>query len=182
MDHRSPEARLPEKIWCETGQAGFSSVSLFVVWFHFISSLVFPLAVQWAKRRQREGLRKGRQLTGEEMRLARRMGVREAQNIRILELDRIPIPGKGLLGLAARHAGFHGSDPWGLSLGYAVFVRRGWPGSPRHLLAHEFVHTAQFERLGGMNAYLTRYLEECLTLGYSASPMEQEAVRLSSDL
>jgi len=111
--------------------------------------------------------------------MARLMGVREAQRIRVIETDRIPLPGAGLLGLASRMAGFHGSDPWGMSLGYAVFIRNGWAGSRQELLAHEFVHTAQFERMGGMRPYLVQYLRECLTVGYAASPMEQEAVRLS---
>lgn len=150
-----------------------------VLWFRFISTLIFPLAVQWAQRRQRKGLRHGRGLSPEEMRIARRVGVREVQRLRIIETDRIPLPGSGLLGLATRMAGFHESDPWGMSLGYAVFIRRGWGGSVQELLAHEFVHTAQFERMGGMRPYLVRYLRECLTLGYTASPMEQEAVRLS---
>lgn len=149
-------------------------------WFGVVSSLVFPLAVQWAQRREREALRRGRRLTPEEMRLARRMGVREVQRIRIVETERIPLPRAGLLGMAARWTGFHQSDPWGLSLGYGVYVRNGWPGSMEQLLAHEFVHTAQCERFGGMRAYLVRYLRECLTLGYAESPMEQEAVRLST--
>jgi hypothetical protein len=143
---------------------------------------VFSLAVRWAKRRQTNGLRRGRSLSPDEMRVARRMGVREAQKIRLIETDSIPLPNFGLLGLATRWAGFHGSDPWGLSLGYAVFIRNGWTGSRQELLAHEFVHTAQYERMGGMRRYLIQYLRECLTLGYTASPMEQEAVRLSASL
>jgi len=151
-------------------------------WFGVVSFLVFPLAVQWARRRERDALRHGRPLRPEEMRLARRMGVREVQKIRIVETERIPMPGAGFLGMAAHWTGFHQSDPWGLSLGYGVFVRRGWPGSREQLLAHEFVHTAQYERCGGMRPYLVRYLRECLTLGYAESPMEQEAVRLSTSL
>ena len=153
-----------------------------MTWFQILSPIVFSLAVQWARRRQGSALRHGRSLSSDEMRIARRMGVREAQKIRIVETDRIPLPGAGLLGLAARWTGFHRSEPWGMSLGYAVFVRNGWPGSFQELLAHEFVHTAQFERMGGMRPYLVQYLEECLTVGYSASPMEQEAVRLSTTL
>lgn len=153
-----------------------------VFWFRFISALVFPLAVQWARRNERGGLRRGRPLSPDELGLARRMGVREVQNLRIIETDRIPLPGFGLLGLAARMTGFHASDPWGLSLGYAIFIRHGWSGSRQELLAHEFVHTVQYERMGGMRPYLVRYLRECLTLGYAASPMEQEAVRISRSL
>jgi len=153
-----------------------------VSWFQLLSPIVFSLAVQWARRSQARALRSGRGLSPEEMRIARRMGVRETQKIRIVETDRIPLPNAGFLGFAARWAGFHGSEPWGLSLGYGIFIRNGWTGSRKELMAHEFVHTAQFERMGGMRPYLVQYLHECLTVGYNSSPMEQEAVRLSSSV
>lgn len=146
------------------------------------SLFLIPLAVRWAEQCSRRGARKGRALNREEMRLARKMGVREAQKIRLVEVDEIPIPSKGILGLAARYNGFFASEAAGMSLGYTIFIQNGWVGCPRTLLAHECVHTAQFERLGGMSPYLRQYLEECFDVGYSASPLEQEAVRLSTSL
>ncbi|HEX4665027.1 MAG TPA: hypothetical protein VH207_00400 [Chthoniobacterales bacterium] len=46
----------------------------------------------------------------------------------------------------------------------------------RALVAHELAHTAQYERLGGIAPFLKQYLFECLTIGYPAAPMEQEAI------
>jgi hypothetical protein len=37
------------------------------------------------------------------------------------------------------------------------------------------VHTAQYERLGGIEPFLRRYLYECATVGYTNSTMESEA-------
>jgi len=45
----------------------------------------------------------------------------------------------------------------------------------KSLLAHELVHTHQFERLGSHYAFLRLYLRQCMLLGYSHSPLESEA-------
>ena len=69
----------------------------------------------------------------------------------------------------------------GLAAGRGIFVRVGHEGS-RSLLAHELVHTAQYERLGGIRPFLRRYLRECMVLGYAGAPMEREAVEESASL
>jgi len=38
------------------------------------------------------------------------------------------------------------------------------------------VHVAQFERFGGIHAFLAKYLREILENGYDAAPLELEAV------
>ena len=69
----------------------------------------------------------------------------------------------------------------GLALRYGIFVRSDcW--DERRLIAHELVHTAQYERLGGIRPFLRQYLTECLTIGYPAGPMEQEAIATASRL
>jgi len=42
------------------------------------------------------------------------------------------------------------------------------------------VHVAQYERSGGILPFLRRYLFECLTVGYSASPLELEAIAVTA--
>ena len=44
------------------------------------------------------------------------------------------------------------------------------------MVVHELVHTFQYERLGSVEAFLAQYLQECLTIGYPAAPLEQEAI------
>ena len=43
------------------------------------------------------------------------------------------------------------------------------------MIAHELVHVAQYERLGGIEPFLRQYLRECLTVGYDESALENEA-------
>lgn len=39
-----------------------------------------------------------------------------------------------------------------------------------------FTHTGQYEQLGGVAEFLAKYLEQCLTLGYPAAPLEQDTI------
>ena len=62
-----------------------------------------------------------------------------------------------------------------MSLRYGIFVRSDcW--NDRELVAHECVHTSQYEQLGGIEEFLKQYLAECLSLSYQGAPLEQEAV------
>ena len=51
----------------------------------------------------------------------------------------------------------------------------------RGLLAHEFVHVAQYERFQ-MFGFMRRYIFQCLADGYLEAPMEIEARELSDRL
>lgn len=63
----------------------------------------------------------------------------------------------------------------GLALRYGIFIRvDGW--DDRRLVCHKLVHAMQYERLGGIPQFLEQYLFECLTIGFPAAPMEQEAI------
>lgn len=68
-----------------------------------------------------------------------------------------------------------------MSLRYGIFIRKEYWRDP-YLLAHECVHTAQYERLGGFSNFLKAYLRECLEIGYPEAPMEQEAILKSEAL
>ncbi len=54
-------------------------------------------------------------------------------------------------------------------------------GRPR-AAAPQVVHSARYERLGGIEPFLRQYFGEVLTLGYLRAPLEQEAVRMSRRL
>jgi hypothetical protein len=43
------------------------------------------------------------------------------------------------------------------------------------VIAHELVHTRQYEQAGGIAAFLIRYMNELARFGYAAMPMETEA-------
>ena len=67
----------------------------------------------------------------------------------------------------------------GLTLRYGIFIRADCK-SDRTMVIHELGHTAQYERLGGFEPFLRRYVFECLTIGYPEAPMEQEVIQLTA--
>jgi len=61
----------------------------------------------------------------------------------------------------------------GLTAGYGVIVRRDCANNLR-LLAREFVHVAQYERLG-REGFLQQYIQQIAAHGYPDTPFKLEA-------
>jgi len=68
-----------------------------------------------------------------------------------------------------------------MTLRYGIFIRSDCWGD-RRLVVHELAHTAQYERLGGIGAFLKAFLKECLTVGHASSPLEREAVTRAKEI
>jgi hypothetical protein len=132
------------------------------------------LAANWASEQEQRILREGVPLSDREISDARAVGVKEPERVRLLPIEAIPSPAHPVLRAACQATDFVPAAPRGLTLHYGVFVRSDCWGD-RALLVHELVHTAQYERLGGIEPFLRQYLIECATVGYSKSSMESEA-------
>jgi len=136
---------------------------------------LLPLAVQWAAEQERHVLCEGVRLSEIELADAKAIGVRNPERVRLLRVDAIPIPAHPMLRAAAASINFLTAAPRGLALDYGIFVRTDhW--RDRALIAHELVHTAQFQRLGGILPFLQTYIFQCATVGYHNAPLELEAV------
>jgi hypothetical protein len=139
---------------------------------------LLPLAAEWAHEQEQRILREGVPLSKQEITDAKAVGVQEPERVRLLQVDRIPTPRHPLLKVVAVAIRFLSPPPRGLTLHHGIFVRSDcW--RDRSLVAHELVHTAQYERLGGILPFLRKYLFECLSIGYSNSPLEREAITTS---
>jgi hypothetical protein len=143
--------------------------------------ILLPLACTWAEEQERIILRDGVPLSATQMSDAMRIGIINPDNVRLLRVVRIPMPEHPVLRAAADVTRLISSDTAGLTLRHGIFIRADCWGA-RPLVFHELVHTSQYERLGGFEQFLQRYLHECLTIGYPAAPMEQEAVTLTAKL
>ena len=137
--------------------------------------VLLPLACAWAEDQERRILREGVPLTATQLGDARVIGVSRPETVRLLSVPRVPVPEHPLLRAAAEATQLISPDTGGLTLRYGIFIRDDCWGD-RRLVFHELVHTLQYERLGGFEPFLRQYLHECLTIGYPAAPMEQEAV------
>ena len=135
---------------------------------------LLPLAAEWAATEEQRILREGVALSEQELADAAAMGVREPERIRLLRVESVPMPENRELRAAAEAVHFLSPETRGLTLQYGIFMR--WDcWQDRHILVHEFAHTVQYERLGGILPFLRQYLYQCLTIGYANAPMELEA-------
>ena len=140
---------------------------------------LLPLAVKWATAQEQQILRDGVALTESEIADARAVGVREPERVRLLQVANIPRPSDSQLAAAADAMQFLTPATRGLTLQYGIFIRADcW--RERSLVVHELVHTAQYERLGGIAPFLRKYRLECLTVGYPEAPLEKEAVEIAA--
>jgi hypothetical protein len=143
--------------------------------------MVLPLACAWAEEQERLILREGSCLSETQTKDARSIGIAHPDRVRLLSVHAIPLPNDPALREAAIATQLISPGTLGLTLRYGIFIRSDY-WDDRRLLFHELVHTWQYERLGGFEPFLRQYLHECITIGYPAAPMEQEAVNMTASL
>jgi hypothetical protein len=142
---------------------------------------LLPLAASWAEEQERHIMATGLPLAEDQLADAAGVGVVQPERVRLLEVSAIPAPENSLLRAAGEATGLISPFTAGLTLRYGIFVRRDFIDD-RRLIAHELVHTGQYERFGSIAAFLRQYLSECVTIGYPAAPLEQEAIIRSEKL
>jgi len=140
---------------------------------------LLPLAAEWAAEQEARAEREGVPLSEQGMIDARKIGVCAPERVRLLRVEAVPVPEDAQLRAAAYEISFLVPETSALSLRYGIFLRWDCWGD-REIIAHELVHTHQYERLGGFLPFLREYVQQCLTIGYANSPMELEAWELSA--
>ncbi len=109
------------------------------------------------------------------------MGVAHPEKIRLMRVDRIPVLNSLLMKCIARLLPPVSANTVGLCLRYGIYLRVRYSDN-RHLIAHECVHTGQYERHGSVSSFLRAYLTECMETGYPDAPLEREAISRSASL
>jgi hypothetical protein len=143
--------------------------------------ILLPLACKWAEQQEVSIKQNGTILSPSQIDDATHVGVKHPEEVRLLQVASIPTPDEPSLASAAQATQLITSNTAGLTLRYGIYIRSDcW--NNRQLLVHELVHTLQYERLGGILPFLQNYLMECITIGYPAAPMEQEAIRIASEI
>jgi hypothetical protein len=143
---------------------------------------LLPLAYQWTKAQEELVLAHGTALSPQHMADARLAGVRDCERIRILVVDRIPLPEGGELAEAARRAHIITEDTRCVGFGHAIIIRaEAW--GDRELLLHNFVHIAQCERSGGLEPWVKQYLvDRQNSASFTVSSLEEEARRIAREI
>jgi len=116
-----------------------------------------------------------RQLNPNEIDLASLVGVRNPQQVLVLEVDEMPSPPQGLELLAEQF--LDPSHAAGLTLGYCILIKRGCYS--RQLMQHELRHIQQVE-FYGLARFLEEYLNQVVHCGYRNAPFELDAIEASN--
>jgi hypothetical protein len=135
--------------------------------------IILPKAITWAESQSTQIMHFGQPLENAHLDIARSVGVMHPAKIRIMEVDCLPFPDDSDLKQAAQTSGLLSENAAGLTLGYGIYVRRGY-GTIR-LFSHEFRHVYQYEDAGSISAFLSAYLQQIMTFGYENAPLEMDA-------
>lgn len=133
------------------------------------------LAIDWARTQEKFILTHGSALTAGAMDDARQLGVREPERVRVLVVDKIPLPSTPELAEASRRANIITDASRGVAIGHGVMIRADRWGD-RELMAHQLVHVAQCERSGGLEAFVMEYVLDRRTCNdFTVGSLEEEA-------
>ncbi|MES2192180.1 MAG: hypothetical protein V4454_18835 [Pseudomonadota bacterium] len=135
--------------------------------------LIKPLAIAWVKEQEAVIFASGKGLNDYGLDLARRVGVLNAEKIRITFVTDLPRPTEPLLIQAMEKTGMLGPNMNGVTLGHGIYIRRSHDSI--RLQTHEFRHVHQYETAGSIALYIPKYLEQILQFGYWDAPFEVDA-------
>jgi hypothetical protein len=136
---------------------------------------LIPKGAIWAQQKEQEILQVGIPLSESQLQDAKLIPVMQPEKVRLLRVSAIPLPDDPELRFAAQAIQLITPHTRGLSLRYGIFIRDDYWHN-REIILHELIHTAQCERLGGLQQFFNQYIAECIKYGYPAAPLEQEAI------
>jgi hypothetical protein len=143
---------------------------------------LLPLACQWAKSQEAFVLKHGLPLAARQIADAQRAGVQDPAKVRVLVVDRVPLPDNEELADAARRAQIITDASRGVAIGHGIIIRAdSWQN--RELMLHQLVHVAQCERSGGLESFVEEYLSDRRTCrDFSVGSLEDEARGLAKEI
>ncbi len=133
----------------------------------------------YVKAQEEVILKQGMPLSSKQVADAKLAGVQDTARVRILLVDRILAPENEELAEAARQAQIITTASRAVTMGHGIMLRaNAWPD--RELILHQLVHVAQCERCGGLEPYVTQYLQDRGTCAdFTLGSMEDEARNLA---
>ncbi|PAY00175.1 hypothetical protein CKO50_16670 [Pseudoalteromonas sp. HM-SA03] len=132
--------------------------------------------ISWAQQTESQGRKVGIPLDARGITLAKEIGIKHPEKVRIIYLDTVPFPieNKALKAMG-ESLGFIGEGIVNNAqvFGYSIYVRHGFKLN-RPKLAHELVHVLQIERANFADV-LRQHISDMQKYGYENAPLEAEA-------
>ena len=136
--------------------------------------LIMPALCEWCLHEEQIILGKGAPLTDYETLDARQAGVREPGRIRLLLVDQLRLTSIGLLRRVLPALEIIRPTSAAMTLGYGIYICK-ISRHNREVMVHHLVHAAKSEKPGGIDHYISMYIQQCVDHGYNAAPLELEA-------
>ena len=127
-------------------------------------------SIAWVYENETNAFENGVALTNEEKRIAKEIGVRDADKVRVVYVDTFPFPKNQFLAEFADIHGFDSPQLAGMTYRYGIYIRHGHG----FILPHKLVHVRQFEEMG-VQRFMERYFLELTVMGYRDAPLEVKA-------
>ncbi len=134
---------------------------------------LLPAAIAWANFQSEHVAVVGQPLPPLLIEVARRVGVRQPERIRVKLVDQLPMPEEPLLKQAAIQTGLLSTQMVGLTLGHSIFIVYGH--DTVRLISHECRHVFQYETLGSIEEFFPVYLQQIASDGYEYAQLEIDA-------
>jgi len=141
--------------------------------------LLTPLTLDWFKEVELRFLKKGRLLTEKEISMAKSVGVKHPENVRVIILTDFPSPQNKTLRTETKGYGLGNSAEGGRTMGYVIMLKARFKDD-RWTLAHELAHVAQQEKMG-VKAFVRRFIAEHELMGNRRAPLELDANAVALD-
>src|SRR5947209_10859565 len=143
---------------------------------------LLPLAYHWVKEQEEFVLAHGYPLGARRAHDANLVGVRDCARVRVLVVDRIPLPENPELAEASKRIGIITEDTRCAGFGHALIIRvDAW--NDRELILHNLVHMAQCERCGGLAQWVRQYLRDRANCpNFTIGSLEEEARRIAHEI
>ncbi len=138
-----------------------------------------PLATAWLEEQERHIQNLGVPLTPTQIADAKRAGVQHPERVKVLSVPRIPWPADTALRGVVEMTRVLVPETRGTTIRYGIFIRSD-AMDDRSLLVHELVHTAQYERLGGILPFIRQYMHEHIT--NPPGDLENEAAAVAAEI
>jgi len=130
-------------------------------------------ALVWAEAVSAHAAASGDTLSKAGIAIARSVGVQFPERIRVALFNELPIPTDLGLEVAIVQTGLITRSMSSLTLGYSILVCSGHLS--RSTLSYECRHVHQYEKAGGIRAFLPVYLNSIFEVGMWNSPFENDA-------
>lgn len=140
---------------------------------------IFPAVCEWIEQQENDIFSKGRHLNLNETQIAKNIGIKNFDIIKVFESEFVPQPkNKIILEMGEQFGLLNKERTKGICFRYGIFINKKTTNK-NLVLIHELIHTLQYEKFGSVEKFLYQYIKECIELGYKNSPLELEAVNKS---